>query len=79
MADTILSDSWDRKRGRLCPRLVSLLVGRGARDAGEARRCATLRVLRALGVEAGNKVVEVGPGTGYEIWKARELRQAPSA
>ena len=77
MADTILGAWWDRIRGRLRPRPCPYSLARALEMPGRKLVAAPVHVINAFGLKGGERVVEVGVGTGfYSVEAARRVGRA---
>ena len=70
MAESIVRAWWDRLRGSLQPRPCPYSLASALEMPGRRMLAGPERVLGAFGVQAGQKVLEVGPGTGFYFLEA---------
>ena len=74
LSPTILQAWWERLTGRLRPRACPYSLAGALEVPGRRLVAAPERVLHAIGVRAGETVLEIGPGTGfYSIEAARRV------
>lgn len=74
MADSILGAWWERMRGKLTPRPCPYSLAGALEMPGRRLVAGPAKVLSAFGVEEGQRVVEIGPGTGfYSVEAARRV------
>jgi ubiquinone/menaquinone biosynthesis C-methylase UbiE len=77
MAESVLYGWWQRLRGRLQPRPCPYSLAPALEVPGRRLVAGAEKVLADFDVRAGEKVLEIGPGTGfYSVEAAR--RVAPS-
>lgn len=74
MAESILGAWWDRIRGRLSPRPCPYSLAGALEMPGRRFVAGPATLLSSFGIEAGQRVVEIGPGTGfYSVEAARRV------
>ena len=74
LSPTILQAWWERLAGRLRPRACPYSLAGALEVPGRRLVAAPERVLDAFGLQAGETVLEIGPGTGfYSIEAARRV------
>ena len=74
MADSILGAWWDRLRGRLQPRPCPYSLASALEMPGRRLVAHPARIVGAFGLNPGERVLEVGPGTGfYSLEAARRV------
>ena len=77
MAESILAAWWDRLRGRLEPRPCPYSQAAWLEVPGRRLVAGAPRVLDAFGIRPGQRVLEIGPGTGvYSVEAARRVAPA---
>ncbi len=74
MAETVLRAWWERIRGRLKPRPMPYTLIKWLDIPGRTLVAGAPSVLAEMGIGAGQRVLEIGPGTGfYSIEAARRV------
>lgn len=77
MAESILKAWWERLRGRLQPQPCPYSLAPALEIPGRRLVASPERVLAAFGVGSGERVLEIGPGTGfYSVAAARRVGSA---
>ena len=75
MAESIARAWWDRLRGRLRPRPCPYSLASALDMPGRRMVAGPDRILGAFGIRSGERVLEIGPGTGfYFLEAARRVR-----